>query len=76
MKATRKQIAEETWQRLRRGPHLAPHIGPAEDFTPEVAESRYRNWAESWVLAEVARLVPELRHKLDVCGNIKPEGAQ
>jgi hypothetical protein len=65
---TRKQAAADLWDRLRRGPQMGPNEAPISQ--PEFA-ARYRGWSESWILAEVARLIPELRDKLDSLGNIK-----
>ncbi len=51
---TRKQRAIELLERLRRGPaHL-------EQSTP--LES-YQLWAESWIVPELKKLIPELKEK-------------
>lgn len=65
---TRKQRAEELWQRLERGPSIGLTEAP---LPPAEFSARYRGWSRSWILAEVAALVPELRDKVDVLGNIK-----
>lgn len=64
---TRKQLAAELWDRLKRGPSFGidEHaVKPAE------ISSRYLGWVNSWILDDVARLVPELREKLDTLGYV------
>lgn len=67
---TRKHRAAELWARLRIGPEFYS-MGSA--FTPEAGTSQYRGWALSWILRDVALLVPELKDKLDMLGNVKDE---
>lgn len=67
---TRKQLATELWARLKRGPEFGINEAP---IAPAEISNRYRGWVESWVLCEVARLVPELKDKLDTLGNLTKE---
>lgn len=62
---TRKKIAAELWARLQRGPQFG---GALEELTGAEAEARCRGWLDSWIVDDVARLVPELRDKLDEIG--------
>lgn len=60
---TRKQRSAELLSRLEEGPefsalHLAASNTP---FSPAEAARQYKLWAESGVIGEVQRLVPELR---------------
>lgn len=66
----RKKVAAEVWQRLCAGPAFSSLWDP---LTPAEATATYRRWVRSWVLTEVARLVPELREKLDSTGYVKQE---
>jgi hypothetical protein len=58
--ATRKQIADELWRRLERGPLVDDPLDGSPLKAEDVRRS-YRGWARSWILEDLARLVPELR---------------
>ena len=68
----RAKVAAEVWERLRAGPSFAKFGN--DEFTPAEAQATYRRWAQSWILTEVARLVPELREKLNDLGYVPEEG--
>ena len=53
---TRKQKAIELLARLERGPLFSEF-----EFTPEQAKQAYQRWAESWILADLKELIPELK---------------
>ena len=61
---TRKQVAENLLKLLKRGPQYSGTL----DFTPERAMREYKGWAESWVLTELCRIIPELKSHLDSLG--------
>lgn len=57
---TRKQCAAQLLKRLTDGPSFSNIFEP---FNPEKATEQYRRWAASWILADLKRLVPELKDK-------------
>ena len=61
---TRKEIAAGLWARLQRGPTFGP-LWAREELSAAEIERRVRGWLNSWIVDDVARLVPELRDKLD-----------
>lgn len=63
---TRKQRAHVLLDRLRNGPALS---APVDGSALSVADATraYRRWSETWVLDELADLVPELREYCRTC---------
>lgn len=59
---TRKQKAAELLKLLHQGPAFSKPFDGSE-FTPEEAARSYKVWAETWVIPELKKLVPELREK-------------
>jgi hypothetical protein len=55
---TRKYQAQELLERVKHGPHFI-----SENYKMTVGEYQYQYklWAESWIIPELLRLVPELR---------------
>lgn len=62
----RDKVAAELWMRLKRGPQFSLD----ETLTPAEVRARYRGWINSWILDDLARLVPELRGKLGSLGYV------
>jgi len=55
---TRKQRAAKLLEMVKRGPVFST-IGGTQDTPTE----QYQRWAESWIVAELCDLVPELRKR-------------
>lgn len=59
---TRKQVAIQLMERLRRGPSLNPSVGHKSYGMSKVdAERQCRQWLTSWIIPDVLRLVPEYK---------------
>lgn len=69
---TRKQRARALLDRLRQGPALSAPVD-GSPLTVEEAQRAYRRWSETWIIQELADLVPELRKLCRECWKI-PEG--
>lgn len=65
----RQARANTLFERLERGPVFIKSC--SDEFTPTMVQESYQNWAKSWVLCELCALIPELKSRLDVLGNLK-----
>lgn len=60
MKLTRRQRAAQLLVRVERGPAFSD-LGPLGAAGASEASRFYLLWSESWILADLKYLVPELR---------------
>jgi hypothetical protein len=68
LRNTRKQRAAELLKRLTYGPAFSDPVDfGGKPFSVDEATRQFRNWSQSWVIAELKHLVPELKSEVLRC---------